>query len=808
MIPHCVSQVTAPTWRIPPTHIADKRGESAHGRQIALSPDSKLIAYGGEGIYAFGDNEGSSSGSDDESSPASSIIIRNMPAGDCLMGKIDIEKSCWKDGVHSLAFSADLQHLIFSSRRCFFVYEISSGTLKRSFECTNVSVIHIQMSDDPDMFASANLGGTVTVWSASAGREIRRLHSPSSDAANASLHKTGYVTFSKNYRLIAGSFRQKIGSNEEAHSSDEEALSSDEEAHSSDEDASGSDGRTPSFFEIFTYMYIWSKATGQLLQKVDHTEPIYWPMWYPLSTRNSPFGREQEAILTNSDRGNNTSSEDCDVFMPVDCSRWYMDHAASSHVAGLAAVMTENGLSIWPTEDDTASESFLIPILSSRWNYRHQKLMFSPDDKFLIVSTSDNIYIWELSTVNWAEACGDSRDISEWVDNQVISAFASDTGLITSSICPKGNITVQNVHTGESIWHLECSEHRNFPHWLFVTPDKQHVLDVDEHRILRIWNIGTGKMIVAENHESFTPAYYKMCDFKNSLGEACVRAVFSSDSRLIVIATESGVTLREVDTGRILWHDPQGEDPMAVSPDGTRFTYTINVNSAEAQTADREIRLVLVEDKKDNCVLSTSHRVIQLLFSPDSVWLAAETNDESRSPTGRGIHFISDRERHFIDCSHDYLDVHQAFMCFSSDSSRVAILLEDRLELWSVPSFKLTKALCLPFALDTRTCSLFSLHGEYISSPYGKWNINMLPEHHGADEMYDLEYPGYVLTSEGWICWNLEKIILVPGESDCAATERVFVKDRETTVTWVSDSERLYMVKFHPGVSPLGPKED
>ncbi|KAF4814340.1 Heterokaryon incompatibility protein 6, OR allele [Colletotrichum siamense] len=101
-----------------------------------------------------------------------------------------------------------------------------------------------------------------------------------------------------------------------------------------------------------------------------------------------------------------------------------------------------------------------------------------------------------------------------------------------------------------------------------------------------LWNIETGRPHIIEGHHSSLDTF-----------ETSPAATFSTDSRFMVVSSPAGVTVRDLCSGKNIWHDITGKTPVAISDDGTTI---IVHNSMTKRVVKKKMGKEDKNDSKDH----------------------------------------------------------------------------------------------------------------------------------------------------------------------------------------------------------------
>lgn len=231
-------------------------------------------------------------------------------------------------------------------------------------------------------------------------------------------------------------------------------------------------------------------------------------------------------------------------------------------------------------------------------------LLFSPDNKSLVVGTYQQVQFFNLATHArervWAGHQDAVRTLTFTKDGKRLVAGGGSPGT-------GGEIRVLNLETGKT--DLTLGEHSDIVNGVAVTPDDKKLISASTDKSIRIWDLATGKLL--SNLRDHADAVFSLS--------------ISPDGKYMTSSSaDRSVKVWDVAAARRLYSLSAHEDwiySVTLSPDGKRFVST---------SADGSAKLWNFGTSDSGTVFGIRHEgaVLASAFSPDSQRFATASADK------------------------------------------------------------------------------------------------------------------------------------------------------------------------------------
>ncbi|CAN5217722.1 hypothetical protein BH20ACI2_BH20ACI2_05450 [soil metagenome] len=185
---------------------------------------------------------------------------------------------------------------------------------------------------------------------------------------------------------------------------------------------------------------------------------------------------------------------------------------------------------------------------------------FTADGKTLVTSSSEKLYLWELTTGQIRNTLTDELVVF-WEGFKPRKGFSHNDTIYELIISPDGKMLATGSRDGTAkIWDATKEElrvtlkgHKRGVHRLAFSPDGRILATGSNDKTAKLWDTGTGRLIASLQHRGTVWSI-----------------AFSPDGSLVATASdnEKKANVWDAKTGRLVAELAGGRPPVAFSPDG------------------------------------------------------------------------------------------------------------------------------------------------------------------------------------------------------------------------------------------------
>jgi WD40 repeat protein len=252
----------------------------------------------------------------------------------------------------------------------------------------------------------------------------------------------------------------------------------------------------------------------------------------------------------------------------------------------------------WRLLRDSAQGEYAVAFLGHTGTMR--SLAFSPDGKWLVTASAESaVQVWDLRRNAW------SRTLTGHTGSVNCVAFSFDSRLMATA-GQDGTLKLWDTTSWRVTTQLVC---RPYAYQVAFSPagpllaySEGGTVNLSGGRV-RLWNYAKGKLVQRGTN-------------------AGSRIAFSPDGKKLVTGNQEGLALWDTASGHNLWSSTRLHSVLfiAFSPKGSNFA-VCNFNG--------EVALFDVDDPDRSVTLKGLARSRGIAFSPDGVYLAAASGDQT-----------------------------------------------------------------------------------------------------------------------------------------------------------------------------------
>ena len=270
--------------------------------------------------------------------------------------------------------------------------------------------------------------------------------------------------------------------------------------------------------------------------------------------------------------------------------------AYSSNGRFIATSGTDFNVFLFDQTELLKSSSFAVPTVARSWSAISSDRTRAALALIKPPSLSSSQTLWDVTA---------KRQIAEFATEVVHAGAFSYDSSVFATVNNNGVTSLWNSATGSEIRRF--STHPSIAKGLVFTPDGKHLLTAGTDKTVKVWNVNNGALI------------RELCH----LNDHITALALSTDGRRIFVAgLDTTATLFDFDTGKIVAEIGKGRKPITAvefSPDHQTFATGASAG---------EIQIRRVGDAKVIAALTGSAgRVTALTYTPDGTRLVSASGD-------------------------------------------------------------------------------------------------------------------------------------------------------------------------------------
>ncbi|KAF5497478.1 Heterokaryon incompatibility protein 6, OR allele [Colletotrichum siamense] len=180
-------------------------------------------------------------------------------------------------------------------------------------------------------------------------------------------------------------------------------------------------------------------------------------------------------------------------------------------------------------------------------------------------------------------------------DVTTVGVLAANSEVVVTNSHHAIELNIWSIANGQCLQSLKDQQRGEMK----LSPNGKYLFNSGDGDGHVLWNIETGRPHIIEGHHSSLAIF-----------ETSPAATFSTDSRFMVVSSPAGVTVRDLCSGKNVWHDITGKTPVAISNDGTTIMYCKPLVEPKAETL--VMRHTISEKRCD--ILHRTNDTVHALF--------------------------------------------------------------------------------------------------------------------------------------------------------------------------------------------------